>query len=113
MCTFSPEGKSLVLPLQGASERDGRLTEEGGQAILKLMTVITEQSMESEIREIFQNMGTGLRGYRIILFGSRARGSAGSTSDFDVGVLGDHLNRANEKLRQQALKEGKVLCGLS
>jgi len=112
------------------------LTELCGQAKLKLMTVITEKSLDSEIREVFQNMGTALRGYRIILFGSRARGNADPASDFDLGVLGDQpldletfyeiadalealptlyridwvdLNRANAKLRRQALNDGKVL----
>jgi predicted nucleotidyltransferase len=100
------------------------------------MTAITEQSLESEIREVFQKMESALRGYRIILFGSRARGNAAPTSDFDVGVLGEQpldlqtfyeiadalealptlyridwvdLNRANDKLRRQALNDGKVL----
>jgi predicted nucleotidyltransferase len=100
------------------------------------MVAITEQSLESEIREVFQTMGTSLRGYKVILFGSRARGNADRTSDFDVGILGERpldlkkfykiadalealptlysidwvdLNRTSEKLRQQALKEGKVL----
>lgn len=100
------------------------------------MVTITEQSLKSEIREVLQHMGTSLRGYKVILFGPRARGNADPTSDFDVGVMGERpldlisfyriadaleelptlyridwvdLNRTSEKLRKQALKEGKVL----
>jgi predicted nucleotidyltransferase len=100
------------------------------------MTTITEQSLESDIRRTFQNMGAVLRGYKIFLFGSRARGNALPASDFDVGVLGEQpldletfyeiadaldalptlhridwvdLNRTSDKLRQQALNDGKVL----
>ena len=100
------------------------------------MVAITEQSLESEIQEVFQTLGTSLRGYKVMLFGSRARGNADRTSDFDVGIIGERpldlktfykiadalealptlyqidwvdLNRTSEKLRQQALKEGKVL----
>jgi len=100
------------------------------------MVTITEQSIKSEIREVFQHMETSLRGYKVILFGSRARGNADPSSDFDMGVIGEHpldlksfykiadaleelptlyridwvdLNRTSEKLRKQALKEGKVL----
>lgn len=100
------------------------------------MVTITEQSLESEIREVFQNMGAALQGYKIFLFGSRARGNPDPTSDFDVGVLGEQpldlktfyeiadalealptlyridwvdLNRTSEKLSQQALNDGRVL----
>lgn len=100
------------------------------------MVLITEQSLESEIHEVLQNRWAALRGYKIILFGSRARGNADSTSDFDVGVLGEQpldlkafyeiadalealptlyridwvdLNRSSDKLRRQALHDGKVL----
>lgn len=100
------------------------------------MVAITEQSLESEIQEVFQTLGTSLRGYKVMLFGSRARGNSDRTSDFDVGIIGERpldlktfykiadalealptlyqidwvdLNRTSEKLRQQALKEGKVL----
>ena len=30
-----------------------------------------------------------LRGYRIVLFGSRAAGNARERSDFDIGIIGD------------------------
>ena len=77
-----------------------------------------------------------LHNHRVLLFGSRARGTAADRSDFDLGVYGDEqlpleafhqladhldnlptlfqidfvdLNRAPEQLRQEALAEGKVI----
>jgi predicted nucleotidyltransferase len=100
------------------------------------MATITEQSLENEIQEILQGMGDALHGYKILLFGSRARGHAGPVSDFDVGVVGEQpldlktfyeiadalealptlfqvdwvdLNRASEKLRREALQNGRLL----
>ena len=79
-----------------------------------------------------------LRGYRIVLFGSRAAGNALERSDFDVGVLGDaplplktfyemedlfdrietlyridwvDLNRVSPKFRNEALKKTEPLYG--
>ena len=34
-------------------------------------------------------VSSGLRGYRIVLFGSRAAGNARERSDFDIGIIGD------------------------
>jgi predicted nucleotidyltransferase len=79
-----------------------------------------------------------LKGYRILLFGSRATRTAHDRSDFDIGVYGESalslktfhkildfidqlptlygidwvdLNRASEALRENALKEGRVIYG--
>lgn len=77
-----------------------------------------------------------LRGYRVVLFGSRTRGTDKSRSDFDVGVIGTSplplsdfyaiedmldslatlysiewvdLARANASFRQQAMKDARVI----
>jgi len=77
-----------------------------------------------------------LRGRKVVLFGSRARGAAKPRSDFDLGVVGDtplrlqdfyaiedmldelptlyridwvDFGRANERFRAQALQEAEVL----
>lgn len=77
-----------------------------------------------------------LRGHRIVLFGSRARGDARPRSDFDLGAIGKQplslqdfnavqdrlerlptlyridwidLNRAPASLRDRAVREGRVL----
>jgi predicted nucleotidyltransferase len=79
-----------------------------------------------------------LKGYSIILFGSRAQGSARERSDFDFGIIGESaiplktffkisdfmdqlptlyrldwvdLNRASEALRENALQNAKVIYG--
>jgi len=40
------------------------------------------------IRACLERFAAGLRGYRVVLFGSRAAGTAGPRADFDVGVTG-------------------------
>jgi predicted nucleotidyltransferase len=77
-----------------------------------------------------------LKGYKVWIFGSRARGTEGPRSYYDIGVLGASpldlalffelqdaldalptlysidwvdLNRASQSLRDQALKEGRIL----
>jgi predicted nucleotidyltransferase len=79
-----------------------------------------------------------LKGYTIVLFGSRAHGSARARSDFDFGIIGESgiplktffkisdfmdqlptlyrldwvdLNRASEALRKNALQNAKVIYG--
>jgi predicted nucleotidyltransferase len=79
-----------------------------------------------------------LKGYRVVLFGSRAAGTAGERSDFDLGILGESpvplqtfyriadfleqlptlfridwvdLNRATAAVRENAMREARVLYG--
>ena len=79
-----------------------------------------------------------LKGYSIVLFGSRAQGTARERSDFDFGVIGESdiplttffkiatfmdelptlyrldwvdLNRASNALRRNALQHAKVIYG--
>lgn len=40
------------------------------------------------IRDCLARFAGELRGYRVVLFGSRAAGTAGPRADFDLGVLG-------------------------
>lgn len=100
------------------------------------MVAVSEQSVEKEILKLIQAHSHFLRGHRVILFGSRGRGSAQPFSDFDLGVDGAKaldlfafyeiadcldqlptlyridwvdLNRASPKLRENARSEGRVL----
>ena len=41
------------------------------------------------VRDVIRKKKDRLAGYRIILFGSRARREYGARSDFDIGVYGD------------------------
>ena len=95
-------------------------------------------SIKEEIRKVCAGMALDLRGYRIVLFGSRAAGDARDRSDFDVGVLGDaplplktfyemedlfdgietlyridwvDLNRVSPEFRREALKKTETLYG--
>ncbi len=79
-----------------------------------------------------------LSGYRVVLFGSRSRRSHRERSDFDIGVIGERplfmkdfyrisdfleslptlyridwvdLNRASDRLKENALKNAVVLYG--
>lgn len=88
------------------------------------------------LRALFCAHASQIAGHRVVLFGSRARGDARERSDFDLGVIGDEtidlhdfyeledaldalptlypcdwvdLCKANESLRANALKEGKVI----
>lgn len=92
--------------------------------------------LESRIAGIFDLRRDRLAGYQVWLFGSRGRGTPRSNSDYDIGILGEQpldlptyfeiqdaiealptlhaidwvdLYRANKGLRQNALKEGKLL----
>ena len=104
------------------------------------MTQTAQQSRETEIKELiqhrFQQMAPLLRGHKVYLFGSRARGRAGPRSDFDIGVLGDEplplrdfyaieealdelltlfridwvdLNRAPPQFRERAMQAAEIL----
>ncbi len=79
-----------------------------------------------------------LKGYRVVLFGSRVRGDQRDRSDFDLGILGSNpvalstfyrisdfleqlptlyridwvdLNRASDSFRCNVLKDAKVIYG--
>jgi predicted nucleotidyltransferase len=43
----------------------------------------------NDIRNVLTTSADLLRGHRVVLFGSRAAGTAKPRSDFDVGVIGD------------------------
>jgi predicted nucleotidyltransferase len=45
--------------------------------------------IKEEIRKICVRMDADLRGYQVVLFGSRVSGSATDRSDFDIGILGE------------------------
>ena len=47
-----------------------------------------EDEIRELLRDMFHNSRDRLAGYRVVLFGSRARGDAKPRSDFDVGVIG-------------------------
>jgi len=100
------------------------------------MQVCDETALEQEIRAVLAKHRCGLRGHRVLLFGSRARGESHRRSDFDLGVDGDDslglstffevqadleqiptlyridwvdLNRAPGKLREQARLQGRTI----
>jgi len=97
-----------------------------------------EKRIKEEIQKVCARMEADLRGYRVVLFGSRTARSARDRSGFDVGVLGDtplplatfykmedlfeeiptlyridwvDLNRVSPEFRREALKQAEVLCG--
>lgn len=97
-----------------------------------------EDQILSWIREGLAAYADELSGYKIVLFGSRARRNHRERSDFDIGVVGDEplplktyyqisdfleslptlyridwvdLNRAMKKLRENALANAVVLYG--
>ena len=55
----------------------------------KIQDMTPEKRIKEEIRKVCARMEADLRGYRVVLFGSRTAGTAHDRSDFDVGVLGD------------------------
>ena len=102
------------------------------------MTTMLEKRIKQELRKACDRMRDDLRGYRVVLFGSRAAGSARERSDFDVGILGStplplkafyhlgnlfdeietlhqinlvDLNRVSSGFRREALKKTEVLYG--
>lgn len=44
--------------------------------------------IKEEIRKICVRMDVDLRGYQVVLFGSRVSGGAADRSDFDIGIFG-------------------------
>ena len=48
-----------------------------------------EDTIKKLIQQEIMKVAPELRGYRIVLFGSRATGNASERSDFDIGILGD------------------------
>lgn len=97
-----------------------------------------EDQILNWIRDGLLGYADELSGYKVVLFGSRARRNHRERSDFDIGVVGDDplslktyyrigdfleslptlyridwvdLNRAMEKLRENALKDAVVLYG--
>jgi len=99
------------------------------------MTAV-KRTVEEEIIKSLEAHRDQLRGYRVYLFGSRARETNSPRSDFDLGVEGSRplglstffaveesleriptlqqmdwvdLNRASKWLRENALREGRVL----
>lgn len=90
------------------------------------------------IRQGLSRYSGELTGYQVVLFGSRARRNQGERSDFDLGIYGNEpislqifyrisdfleslptlyridwvdLNRASEKLKDNALNNAVVLYG--
>ena len=55
-----------------------------------LRTADSQARVLAMIRSLMERHAHMLRGYRVLLFGSRARGDARERSDFDIGVIGDH-----------------------
>lgn len=97
-----------------------------------------EEQILDWIRDGLRGYADELSGYRVVLFGSRARRNHRERSDFDIGVVGDaplplaayyrigdfleslptlyridwvDLNRAMDRLRENALKNAEVLYG--
>jgi predicted nucleotidyltransferase len=98
--------------------------------------VVSENSVEQSICRILEAHREALRGHRVLLFGSRADGTAGHLSDFDLGVDGSEpldlesfyelqdaldqiptlyqvdwmdLARASPKISENARRQGKIL----
>jgi predicted nucleotidyltransferase len=97
-----------------------------------------DERIKTEIRKACACLEGKLRGYRVVLFGSRVSGDARDRSDFDIGVLGEaplplrtfyaledlfeeiptlyridwvDLNRVSPEFRREALKQTEVLHG--
>lgn len=95
-----------------------------------------EEQIKDMIRGCLRSAASELRGFRVVLFGSRAAGTARERSDFDVGVLGSEpvplstfyrlqdrledlptlfqidwvdLNRVSPEFRRQALARTETL----
>ncbi|MDI6448170.1 nucleotidyltransferase domain-containing protein [Anaerobaca lacustris] len=90
-----------------------------------------EETIKELIKQQLRKAAPKLKGYKVVLFGSRVTGKARDRSDFDVGIVGDRpvglrtfyeiedllesietlyqidlvdLNRAAPALRREALK---------
>ena len=97
-----------------------------------------EQEILNEIRCQLDKVKTELTGFKVVLFGSRATGTAHERSDFDIGIYGKErvpvstfyrisdlldqvqtlyqidwvdLHETTKPFRQEALKHAKVLYG--
>jgi predicted nucleotidyltransferase len=95
-----------------------------------------EQAIKQKIRQQLEKVSEDLKGYTVIIFGSRAVGCAHERSDFDVGIIGQQpislstfyhiedlfdamdtlytidwvdLNRASPSFRQEAMKTMEIL----
>ena len=95
-----------------------------------------EEQIKSMIADVMRRFAPQLRGHKVVLFGSRARGTGRPRSDFDVGVIGDDplpvkvfyeidtmlealptlykidwvdLNKAAPSLRERALADTEVI----
>ncbi|PIP07361.1 MAG: hypothetical protein COX51_06870 [Syntrophobacteraceae bacterium CG23_combo_of_CG06-09_8_20_14_all_50_8] len=105
---------------------------------IKVQDLPPEKRVKEEIRKVCARLDADLRGYKIVLFGSRGVGDAGERSDFDVGVLGESplplktfykmedlfeeietlyridwvdLNLTSTEFRREAMKKMEVLYG--
>lgn len=97
-----------------------------------------EEQIKKEICDVFSRIPEDIKGYKIVLFGSRAAGTATPRSDYDIGVYGEHrlpiktfskiqdmlddidtlysidwvdLNDVSDAFRSEAMKNIEVLYG--
>jgi predicted nucleotidyltransferase len=97
---------------------------------------LTDEAVEKEISRVFAANHKALKGHRVLLFGSRATGTAGARSDFDLAVDGSKpldletffgikdaldqiptlyaidwmdLNRVSQKVSNNARLNGRIL----
>lgn len=95
-----------------------------------------EEAVKQMLTRVFREFAEELIGCRVVLFGSRAAGTHGPRSDFDIGVVGPHplplktfyriedrlddldtlyrlewvdLTSASARFREQALRHTEVL----
>ena len=107
-------------------------------SLLKPSDYAREREIKAMIMDVLHANASRLEGRKVVLFGSRARGAARPRSDFDLGVVGDQpmpldaffaiqdmlealpmlyhidwvdLARADEKLKNRALRDAEVLHG--
>jgi predicted nucleotidyltransferase len=98
--------------------------------------MLREKEIIEMINNVLKGFSTNLVGYKVILFGSRAKGGARDRSDFDLAVTGKNalpvklfydikerlndlptlheiefidLNKVSEKFRKEVLKNHKIL----
>ena len=107
-------------------------------ALLKPADYAREREIKTMIVDVLLANASRLGGRKVVLFGSRARGTARPRSDFDLGVVGDqpmpldaffaiqdmleelptlhHIDwvdfaRVGEQLKKRALRDVEVLHG--
>lgn len=95
-----------------------------------------EDEIKQMLHSCFREFKNELSGRKIVLFGSRAAGTARDRSDFDIGIVGDEplslntffriedrldhldtlykldwvdLNRTDKNFREEALRHAEVL----